>query len=80
MPGRMKCSEAPFTLELLTVDPRAWPLNEPRTKKMNFPEKFRATTKFHGASQRVEEVEFLYHKTGQNHDTFVAVGRPWLLK
>ena len=76
----MKCSKAPFTLERLTVDPGAWPLNEPRTKKMNFPKKFRATTEIHGASKRVEEVEFLYHKSGQNRDTFVAVDRPWLLK
>ena len=70
----------PCTLKQLTVDPRGWPRNEPRTKKMNFPERFFATTVIHGATERVEDVEFLYHKSGQNRDTFVAKDRPWLLK
>ena len=76
----MKWSEEPFKLERLTVDPRAWPQNKPRTKKMNFPVRFRATTEIHGASKRIEEVEFEYHKSRQNRDTFIAVGRSWLLK
>ena len=62
------------------MDPTAWPKNTPRTKQMNFPLTFTATTEIYGASKRVEEVEFTYHKSGQNRDTFVAEDRPWLLK
>ena len=79
-PGRMNCSEGPCTLQRLTVNPRAWPLNKPRTKKMNFPKRFIATTEILGASKRVEHVEFIYHRSGQNRDTFVALNRPWLLQ
>ena len=47
---------------------------------MNFPETFTATTEIYGASKRVEDVVFTYHKSGRNRDTFIAADRPWLLK